>query len=175
MNFKFNFKILLSIFLNFHSHGLSVAGRIREVRGRIQKTTKLNRTDLERILDQLCTKGLVIDLDVNGTRHFMASPMVIGIFEFTMMRTGENLDSKGWAKHFHDYMSEGGMYKSNFAKGQQISLMRTVPHDESVRPSSYAEILDYEKAISLDVRVLNNGEITQTISVVLTDKAGSDD
>jgi ferredoxin len=116
---------------------------------RIQKTSKISRTDLERVLDQLCIKGLVIDLDVDGTRHFMPSPMIIGIFEFTMMRTGDNLDSKGWAKHFHDYMSEGSMYKSNFDKGQQISLMRTVPHDDSVRPSSYAEILDYERAASI--------------------------
>ncbi len=116
---------------------------------RIHKTTKINRAVLEQILDQLCEKGLVIDLDIDGVRHFMPSPMIIGIFEFTMMRTGKNLDSKGWAELFHKYMSEGGMYKANFARGQQVSLMRTVPHDDSIRPSSYVEILDYEKAASI--------------------------
>jgi Pyruvate/2-oxoacid:ferredoxin oxidoreductase delta subunit len=41
------------------------------------------------------------------------------------------------------------MYSANFAAGQKVSLMRTVPHDGAVRPDEYVEVLDYEKATSI--------------------------
>ena len=61
---------------------------------RIEKVTKCDRPKLQKLLDGLCAKGLVMDLWMNGEYHYMASSMVIGIFEFTMMRTGESSNSK---------------------------------------------------------------------------------
>ena len=78
----------------------------------------------------------------------MPSPMVIGIFEFTMMRTGDNLDSKGWSKLFNRYLP-GALYAGNFSQGETTSVMRTVPHDEVIRQSPHVEVLDYEKATSI--------------------------
>jgi len=116
---------------------------------RLERVTGLPRVELERQLDSLCPRGLVMDVCVGGRYHFAPSPMVIGIFEFTMMRTGGNLPCDRWAQLFREYMEESGFYGANFGHGEQVSLMRAVPHDGSILPEEYVEVLDYEKAAEI--------------------------
>jgi ferredoxin len=111
--------------------------------------TRVPRAVLERQLEGLCPRGLVMDVSVRGDYYYAPSPMVIGIFEFTMMRTGGNLPHDRWARLFRDYLEEGGFYRANFGSGQQVSLMRAVPHDGSILPDEYVEVLDYEKAAEI--------------------------
>jgi Pyruvate/2-oxoacid:ferredoxin oxidoreductase delta subunit len=114
---------------------------------RIKKVTKYESSKLHKILNSLCSKGLVIDLRLHDNYYYMPSPMVIGIFEFTMMRTGDGLDTKKWARLLNQYMQEdGSFYHANLAKGEKISFMRTLPHEEVITPSEFIEVLDYEKA-----------------------------
>jgi ferredoxin len=111
---------------------------------RIAKVTGRDRNELEPILNRLCDKGLVVDLNLGGTYHFMPAPFVIGFFEFTMMRldaTDENIGK--YARLFVDYFEEGGFYAANYKDGQQISVARALPHLEHL--GDHVEILDYEK------------------------------
>ena len=115
----------------------------------IEKVTKYERSKLKNILDDMCSKGLVIDFWVQDKYHYMPSPMFIGIFEFTMMRTGNNLNSKEWAKLFHEYWNDSESYGVNQKKGEQISPLRTLPHENTINASEYTEVLDYEKATAI--------------------------
>jgi len=124
-------------------YGLSTLQRIEEVSG-------YDRLRLQRLLDGLCDKGLVVDLEIKNERYFMPSPIVVGIFEFTMMRCGDNLDSKGWARLFHRFLhGSDDFYRVNCADGQKVSIMRTMPHEKAILPSEYVEVLDYEKASAI--------------------------
>lgn len=116
---------------------------------RLEKATGIPRSDLERQLERLCPRGLVMDVHVGDECLYAPSPMVIGVFEFTMMRTRGELDHRTWAKLFAAYLEEGGFYRANFAEGERVSVMRTVPHEGSVHPDEYVEVLDYEKAASI--------------------------
>ncbi len=60
----------------------------------IERITNLKRPHLQRLLESLASKGLVMDLHIGGEYRYMISPLIIGIFEFTMMRTGDNLNTK---------------------------------------------------------------------------------
>jgi ferredoxin len=112
---------------------------------RLEKAVGLDRPRLSALLETACTKGLVIDICVNGKYYFGPSPMVVGIFEFTMMRTG-NPSAKKMAGLFHEYMeTDEAFYKENFGRGEQISVLRTLPHEEAVG-DGYTEILGYESA-----------------------------
>ena len=115
---------------------------------RLERVTGLPRARLEQQLESLCHRGLVMDVCVDGKYYYLPSPMVIGIFEFTMMRTGGDLDLKKLARLFHEYL-EYGLFKENFGAGQQIGLMRSIPHEGAVRPDEYVEVLDYEKATAI--------------------------
>jgi ferredoxin len=116
----------------------------------LEKTTGYEKSELRRLLDGLTAKGLVMDLWLNGAYQYVPSPMVIGIFEFTMMRMGPNADSKEWAKLLHEYMEvDPSFMTANFGKGEQLFNIRAMPHEEAVPESEFFEVLDYEKASAL--------------------------
>ncbi len=116
----------------------------------VEKTTKYHRAKLQPILENLAEKGLVMDLKLPGGYRYMISPMVIGIFEFTMMRTRGELHYKEWAKLFHQYLSEeGAFYHANFRHGEKISVLRTLPWEDAINDGEYVEVLDYEKATAI--------------------------
>jgi NAD-dependent dihydropyrimidine dehydrogenase PreA subunit len=118
---------------------------------RISQVTKYEISELQKILEGLCSKGLVMDLWSNDAYHYMPSPIMIGIFEFTMMRTGGAVDSKALAYLFHQYLNaeNGALYAANLKNGNKVSVMRALPHRDAINPSEYMEVLDYEKATSI--------------------------
>jgi len=117
---------------------------------RIEKITQCERTQLRKILERLCLQGLVMDLWIQGEYRYMPSPLVVGIFEFVMMKTGDSLSSKKWAEIFHQYMdTEDTFYAANWGHGERVSCLRTLPHEEAILPSEHVEVLDYEKATAI--------------------------
>jgi ferredoxin len=115
----------------------------------IEKIANFDKVRLASVLESLCMKGLVVDIWIKERYYYIPSPMVVGIFEFTMMRTGGDLKSKEWAELFRDYLNTGEAYKVNFGKGEKISPMRVMPHEDTIIDSDYTEVLDYEKATSV--------------------------
>lgn len=116
----------------------------------LKQVTGYDESKLRKLLENLCSKGLVLDLWVNDQFYYAPSPMIIGIFEFTMMRTGDNLNTAEWAALFHQYMQrKDSVTPANFGKGEKISLFRALPHEGTIRASEYVEILDYEKATAI--------------------------
>ena len=116
---------------------------------RISLVTRVEKTRLQGILERLCRKGLVMDLwnEDHGRYYYMSWPIAIGIFEFTMMRSGENLNTKRWAELFHEYF--GSVYAANFSGNEQTSALRVIPVEESIKEDSHTEFFDYERAASL--------------------------
>lgn len=103
---------------------------------------------LRPLIEGLCSKGLVIDIWDGRQYLYMVSPIVIGFFEFTMMRTGPDLPRARWAELFQAYMfGEKDFLHANFGDGQRTSVMRALPHEEAL--GEHVEILDYEKASAL--------------------------
>ena len=117
--------------------------------GQIEKATRLDKTLVYSNLESLGKKGLVMDLWINEQYYYMPSPIAVGFFEFTMMRMKDNPDAKKWANLFYEYMNNKETYSVNFGKGEQISPMRVLPHEETIDQPDYTEVLDYEKAVSI--------------------------
>ncbi|UCE24887.1 MAG: 4Fe-4S binding protein [Candidatus Zixiibacteriota bacterium] len=117
---------------------------------KIRRITKYEPTKLRNLLDGLCSKGLVMDIWMLGGYRYMISPLIIGIFEFTMMRTRGELNTKEWARLFHEYLQDHKtFYGSNFGHRETISPLRALPYEDAIDESEYVEILDYEKASTL--------------------------
>jgi NAD-dependent dihydropyrimidine dehydrogenase PreA subunit len=116
--------------------------------GRISRTTGISPERLKPMLDRLCDNGLVFDLwnEKRKQYMYMSVPFVIGIYEFTLMRTGDPDKSRHWAELLHAYMDEDDMYRANINQGHMISVMRTIPHDDPLLLNNYVEIYDYQKA-----------------------------
>ncbi len=118
---------------------------------RVQKVTKIESSRLQNLLDSLATKGLIMDLCLAEKYYYAPNPMVIGIFEFTMMRTGKQANSKENAELLHAYIhgNGGSFFAGNAAHGEKIAVSRVLPRNEAVIESEYTEILDHEKALHL--------------------------
>ena len=119
---------------------------------RISKITKIEENRLRNILEKLCNKGLLMDPWNENDRqyYFMPSPLLVGIFEFTMKRKEDDLKMKEWAKLFHDYMSKDDfLFSANFSHDEQISPLRVIPVEETIKTKDNIAFLDYEKVSSL--------------------------
>lgn len=116
---------------------------------RISQITKIEEEELKKILNEMSSKGLVMDLFINGNDQYVPSPIVIGIFELSMMRTDKDVNSKLLAKLFHQYLQSGAFYTANLSNNERISPLRTMPYEDAVYNGQYTEILDYEKAYTI--------------------------
>lgn len=116
---------------------------------RIEQVTGIPRATLQRRFDRLCPRGLVMDIRVGDQYYYLVSPMIVGIFEFTMMRTDGRVDHKECARLFSQYLADPVFGALNFGADCGTGLMRTVPHDGAVRSEEYVEVLDYEKATAI--------------------------
>jgi Pyruvate/2-oxoacid:ferredoxin oxidoreductase delta subunit len=116
----------------------------------IKQTTRMDEQRLRTLLDRLCLKGLVMDVSMNDICFYVISPIIVGIFEFTMMRTGEALDHKKWARLFNDYLlGDDSFLKANLGAGQRVSPLRALPHEGTIAETEHVEILDYERATAI--------------------------
>jgi ferredoxin len=115
----------------------------------ILKEVGCEKSKTNSLLESLCTKGLVMDMWIDNRYYYMPSPMIVGIFEFTMMRIGDNQNTKKMADLFYEYLNDKQTYAVNFGNREKISFMRTLPHEGTVLESDFAEVLDYEKATSI--------------------------
>jgi Pyruvate/2-oxoacid:ferredoxin oxidoreductase delta subunit len=114
---------------------------------RLRSITGYDEVRLRNMLENLCSKGLAMDLCLSGSFHYMPSPFVIGVFELTMMRAAPDQDWKKISRLFHDYMiRQPDFIAANCAHGEKIGLMRTIPHEDMIDQENYIEILDYEQA-----------------------------
>ncbi|HBC46058.1 MAG TPA: 4Fe-4S ferredoxin [candidate division Zixibacteria bacterium] len=112
------------------------------------QATGIEKTKLKKLLDSLSVKGLIMDIWMKGQFYYTISPMVVGIFEFTMMRTGDDLNSKVWARLFNDYMhGNDAFYKDNYGRGQKVGPLRALPYEKAI--GEHVEIFDYEKASAI--------------------------
>ena len=100
-------------------------------------------TTLEAILNQMADKGLVIDTLKDGKTYWRLTPLMIGLFEFTFMRTGHGLPMKRLAELMHRYRMEDGLGKDFF--GSETQMARTLVFEDLINPVK-STVLPYEKA-----------------------------
>ena len=117
---------------------------------KVARAARQDEKTLRPVLEGMCEKGLVLDVLIGGQYRYVPSPLAIGIFEMTMMRTRGELKSAEWARLFDAYMQgTGAFYSGNLADGRRVSLLRAVPHEAGFTEGGYVEVLDYEKAAAI--------------------------
>jgi ferredoxin len=129
---------------------------------RIAQTTGVARDRLPGLLEGLAAKGLVMDLEAGGEYRYTVSPFVVGVFEFTMMRTDGGVDFPRVAGLFREYLAAGGFFEANAGHGERVSVMRTIPHVQTVADAPHVEVLDHEKAEEMIER--SEGAVVGTCS-----------
>jgi Pyruvate/2-oxoacid:ferredoxin oxidoreductase delta subunit len=118
------------------------------------KATGIEREVLKEKLDTMARKGQIIDYSKAGINLYFLAPTMIGLFEFTFMRTREDIPQKELANLLHDYFREGGMGKEVF--GSKTQRTRTLVHERAVPQS---EVFTYERALDM-IKHYKGGAVT---------------
>lgn len=114
---------------------------------RLVKVTGYGEARLQNLLEGLCLKGFVFDIFVNGRYRYAPAPIVVGIYELTMMRSGS--DAGKIAGLFHEYLNRPDIWALNFSRAEKISPVRALPHEGTIGRDGYVEVLDYERATAI--------------------------
>jgi len=124
---------------------------------KISSLTGIEELELRVILDGMSDKGLVLDIPRKDTFYYMLAPMLVGFFEYTFMRTRDNVNLKELAELFETYFHSPGVMKE--IAGLDTKVMRTLIYENVIPLAVETEVLDYEKATEI-IRQSGGGAIT---------------
>ena len=106
---------------------------------------KVSLLEAQKMLDTLCSKALVIDIEQEGSSTYVLPPPMAGFFEFSLMRTGGHVDQKLISELFYQYLSvEEEFIKALFTG--ETKPGRTFVNENALSPQNSLHVLDYERA-----------------------------
>jgi len=115
---------------------------------------KMDMVSTQNILDQLASRGILVDIEQNGRSEYALPPPMAGFFEFSMMRLRDDIDQKVLAELFYQYLNvEEDFIKDLFVNGE-TQLGRIFVHEPALSNENALYVLDYERA----------GEVIKTAS-----------
>jgi len=107
---------------------------------------KTSRADARRVLDELASRAILVDVEREGRSIYCLPPPMAGFFEFSMMRVRPDLDQRALAELFYRYMNvEEDFIKALFATGP-TQLGRAFVQEPAVGADDALLVLDYERA-----------------------------
>lgn len=107
---------------------------------------KLSATNTEKILDELAGRAILLDSEHNGIKKYVLPPPMAGFFEFSLMRTRQDIDQKLLSKLFYQYLNVEEDFVKDLFLGSETLLGRTFVQEEVLSKENLVSILDYEKA-----------------------------
>ena len=107
---------------------------------------KLNLTETRKVLEELASRAILVDLEQNGESIYILPPPMAGFFEFSLMRTRGDIDQKVLSELFYQYMNvEEDFIRELMARGD-TQLGRTFIHEPILSNEDALHVLDYERA-----------------------------
>jgi ferredoxin len=110
------------------------------------KIWKMDLTSTRKVLDELASRAILIDIEKNGELIYALPPPMAGFFEFSLMRIRNDIDQKVLSELFYEYMNvEEAFIKDLFTEGQ-TQLGRTFVYEPGLSQENALYVLDYERA-----------------------------
>jgi ferredoxin len=110
------------------------------------KILKLDLAETRKILDELASRAILVDVEHDGETTYILPPPMAGFFEFSMMRLRGDIDQKVLGELFYQYMNvEEEFIRALFTNGE-TQLGRTFVHEPVLSSDNALHVLDYERA-----------------------------
>ncbi len=107
---------------------------------------KLDKLQTEKILDNLAGRAILLDSEHKGVKKYIIPPPMAGFFEFSMMRTRQDIDQKLLSELFYQYINIEEDFVKDLLFGSETYLGRALVHETSLSNDNLISILEYEKA-----------------------------
>jgi len=109
------------------------------------KRWQISEDETKNILDGLADKGLLLDMNNNGTQVYVLAPTMAGFFEFALMRTDGKFDRKVLSELFYKYINEEDDFVEKVLM-QKTAIARTFVQEQTIQSKDESIVLDYERA-----------------------------
>ncbi len=113
--------------------------------GSISRQVGIPKDELSGMITDMARRGLVIDMEFKGRRMVMLAPVIIGFFEFTFMRTRDDLPMKELSELFEIYMKQESELAHSVFQGQ-TQIGRSLVNEQALTDGTFTEIMDWERA-----------------------------
>ena len=114
-----------------------------------QQAAEIWKTPIQQamgILDDLAGRALLVDIESEGQIIYVLPPPMAGFFEFSMMRTREDIDQHVLGELFYQYMNvEEDFIRALFVNGE-TQLGRVFVQEPMLGMNDGVHVLDYERA-----------------------------
>ena len=110
------------------------------------KNWKMSEQEAEKRLQKMAEKALLLDMETNGRRRYVLPPPMAGFFEFSMMRTRQDMDQKLLAELFYQYLNVEEDFVRDTFVGSETPIVRAYVNETALEADQLITILDYEKA-----------------------------
>ena len=110
------------------------------------KVWKTDEVKAQKLLNRLAGRELLLDMDNNGTRQYMLPPPMAGFFEFSMMRTRNDIDQKLLGELFYQYLNVEEDFVKELFLSTETRLGRVFVQESVLTNENEVQILDFERA-----------------------------
>jgi formate hydrogenlyase subunit 6/NADH:ubiquinone oxidoreductase subunit I len=110
------------------------------------KVWKRPPAEAQNILETLASKGMLLDMEIQGEQIFVLPPPMAGFFEFSMMRIGNGYDQKLLAELYYQYLNVEEDFVKNLFAGGETQLGRTFVNEKAIAGDNTLTVMDYERA-----------------------------
>ncbi|ADQ14628.1 4Fe-4S dicluster domain-containing protein [Halanaerobium hydrogeniformans] len=110
------------------------------------KILKIDKTESEKILNELATRAILLDSQNKDKKYYILPPPMAGFFEFSMMRTRNDINQKLLAELYYQYLNVEEDFIKDLFLGGETKLGRVYVNEKVLSRDNLVHILDFEKA-----------------------------
>ncbi len=107
---------------------------------------KVDLVKAQKVLETLAGRAILLDMDVRGEQRYVLPPPMAGFFEFSMMRTRQDLDQHLLAELLHQYLNVEEDFIRDLFVGSETNLGRVFVQERVLTVDNVGHVLDFEKA-----------------------------
>ena len=140
------FKILKMLFSEKEAELVSLLPIKPFTAKKASRVWKIDLARAQKVLDELASRAILVDLDQNGESVYTLPPPMAGFFEFSLMRVRDDINQKVLSELFYQYLNvEEDFIRNLFTLGE-TQLGRTFVHEPALSNENALHVLDYELA-----------------------------
>jgi len=110
------------------------------------KIWKYSEKDSRAILEDLASRGMILDMETDESQFFVLPPPMAGFFEFSLMRIGGRYDQKLLAELYYEYLNVEEEFVKELFTGTPTELGRVFVNEKALSSDNIVHVLDYERA-----------------------------
>jgi Pyruvate/2-oxoacid:ferredoxin oxidoreductase delta subunit len=107
---------------------------------------KLSETEAHKILDELASRAILLDIENEGKQVYVLPPPMAGFFEFSLMRTRGDVDQKLLAELYYQYLNVEEDFVKQLFYGTETKLGRVFVQEQVLSRDNEVHVLDFERA-----------------------------